>query len=258
MQIATWNINGLRARFDFLLHWLQSRQPDIVGLQELKVADEHFPYEALKARGYYAAAHAQKAWNGVAVLSRGPALILERGLPGEEAMGARLISVEVGGLNFTTLYCPNGKSVDHEDFSCKLRWLDSLSRYLEEQQSPRASAILCGDFNICPTPLDTWNESGFSGEIFHTREERNCFRRLLDWGLLDPYREVFPREKAFSWWDYRGGAFHKNQGLRIDFVLMTLPLKDRLRGVKIDREYRKKKEGLTASDHAPVIVELDV
>jgi exodeoxyribonuclease-3 len=201
-------------------------------------------------------AHAQKSWNGVAILSREPAQVVEKGLPDEEEMGARLISAKVGGLDFTTLYCPNGKSVGHSDFPRKLKWLDSLARYLREQHRPEEAAVLCGDFNICPTPLDTWNETGFSGEIFHTREERIRFQRLLDWGLLDAYRDLFPHERAFSWWDYRAGAFHKNQGLRIDFVLVTRPLGSEVKSAQIDRDYRKKKEGLTASDHAPVLVEL--
>ncbi len=226
-------------------------------LQELKMTDEHFPYEALKAQGYHAVTHAQKSWNGVAILSRDPPSFLEKGLPDEEAMGARLISAKVGGLNFTTLYCPNGKSVSHADFPRKLKWLDSLARYLAGQKSSRDPVVLCGDFNICPTPLDTWNETAFSGEIFHTQEERVRFQRLLDWGLLDAYRELLPHDQAFSWWDYRAGAFHKNQGLRIDFVLVTRPLRNGIRAVKIDREYRKKKKGLTASDHAPVLVELN-
>ena len=256
MKIATWNINGLRARFEFLLHWLQARQPDLVGLQELKMAEEKFPYEALKARGYHALVHGQKAWNGVAILSRDPPRIQERGLPGEEEMGARLISAEVGGLRFTTLYCPNGKSVSHADFPRKLKWLDSLAKHLEERWNPAEPAVLCGDFNICPTSLDSWNEEEFSGQIFHTREERVRFRRLLEWGWLDVYREQFPHEQAFSWWDYRAGAFYKNQGLRIDFLLVTPFLRKGVNAARIDREYRKKKEGLTASDHAPVLVEL--
>lgn len=256
MKVATWNINGLRARFEFLLHWLEARQPDLVGLQELKMAEERFPFEALKARGYHAVVHGQKAWNGVAILSRHPPGIREKGLPGEEAMGARLISAEVEGLKFATIYCPNGKSVDHADFPRKLKWLESLARHLEERWDPSEPAVLCGDFNICPTPLDTWNEEELSGKIFHTPEERIRFQRLLEWGWLDAYRELFPGEQAFSWWDYRAGAFYKNQGLRIDFLLVTPALKARIRSAGIDRDYRKKKEGLTASDHAPVLVEI--
>jgi len=256
VRIATWNINGLRARLDFLRHWLQARQPDIVGLQELKVGDDGFPHAELRAAGYHAVAHAQKAWNGVAILSREPATVLQNGLPGEEELGARLIAATVGELTFTTLYCPNGKDVGHPDFPRKLRWLDSLASYFAERQSPSESLVVCGDLNLCPTSLDTWNETLLCGQIFHTDEERGRFQRLLDWGFTDLYRQLFPQGRAFSWWDYRAGAFHRNQGLRIDFLLATQPIASRVRHVEIDREYRKKQNDLTASDHAPVIADL--
>lgn len=256
MRVATWNINGLRARFDFLVHWLRARSPDVVGLQELKLEDDQFPREELEAEGYHAAVHGQKAWNGVAVLSRKRVEVVHRGLAGQEEAGARLLAVEVDGLTFTTLYCPNGKSVDHEDFPRKLEWLDSLARHLESAHSSGERLILCGDFNICPSPLDTWNEKGKKGSIFHTDEERSRFQALLDWGLVDLYRRENPEGRDFSWWDYRGGSFHRGMGLRIDFLLATEPVAERLREVTIDRDYRKKKDGLTASDHAPVMADL--
>ncbi len=257
MRIATWNINGLRARLDFLLHWLRARQPDLVGLQELKLTDEQFPHELFEAEGYRAVTHGQKAWNGVAILSRQPIEEVRRGLPGQEGFGARLVTGRVRDFSFTTIYCPNGKRVGHEDFPRKLAWLDDLAAHLEGSQRREQPVVLCGDFNICPGPLDSWNEDGLRGEIFHTEEERQRFRRLLEWGLADIFRERFPDTRAFSWWDYRAGAFHKNQGLRIDFLLGTPPILERVRSVEIDRDYRKKKEGLTASDHAPVIADLD-
>jgi exodeoxyribonuclease III len=256
MRIATWNINGLRARLDFLLHWLQARQPDIVGLQELKVEEDGFPYAELETAGYHAVTHAQKAWNGVAILSHEPATVLRKGLTGQEDLGARLIAATVSDLTFTTVYCPNGKEVGHPDFPRKLQWVDSLASYLSEHHGPAEPLVLCGDLNICPTALDTWNETQLRGQIFHTDEERNRFQRLLDWGFADLYRQIFPEGRAFSWWDYRAGAFHQNQGLRIDFLLATQPVALRVRHVEIDREYRKKQNGLAASDHAPVIADL--
>lgn len=256
MRIATWNINGLRARFDFLVHWLRARQPDVVGLQELKLEDGKFPHSQLEAEGYHAVTHGQKAWNGVAVLSREPAEVVQRGLPEQEDFGARLITARVGDLDFTTVYCPNGKNINHEDFPRKLAWLDALAEHLAATADPKAAAVVCGDFNICPQPADTCNEKALKGRIFHTDEERSRFRRLLDLGLVDLYRHQFPEGKDFSWWDYRAGAFHKNQGLRIDFLLATAPVIERLESVEIDRDYRKKKEGLIASDHAPVIADL--
>lgn len=255
MRIATWNINGLRARLDFLLHWLRDREPDVVGLQELKLADDQFPHDALAELGYHVVTHGQKSWNGVAVLSREPAEARQVGLPGQEEMGARLLTVEVGGLSFTTVYCPNGKHADHEDFPRKLEWFDALAEHFASCASGGA-AVLCGDFNVCPGPLDSWNEEVFEGAIFHTPEERSRLARLTEAGFVDLYRELYPTEQKFSWWDYRAGAFHKNQGLRIDFLLGTPQIVARTESVTIDRDYRKKKDGLTASDHAPVLAEL--
>ena len=257
MRVATWNVNGLRARLDFLRHWLRDRRPDIVGLQELKLTDEQFPHAELSAEGYRAVCHGQKSWNGVAILSRAAAEVSQRGLPGQEGLGARLITADVGDLSFTTIYCPNGKHVGHEDFPRKLAWLDALAQHFEERCRPERPAILCGDFNVCPAALDSWNEKEFRGEIFHTDEERARFRRLLQWGFVDVFRDMHPDAQAFSWWDYRGGAFHRKQGLRIDFLLATPAAMRRIRAVEIDREYRKKKEGLTASDHAPVFADLE-
>jgi exodeoxyribonuclease-3 len=161
-------------------------------------------------------------------------------------------------LTFITVYCPNGKSVDHPDFSRKLDWFTSLSAYLQSSLSPSDSIVLCGDFNICPEPIDSWNEAGLKGTIFHTDQERRLFQDLLDWGLSDLFRQKYPEDQRFSWWDYRAGAFHRNQGLRIDFLLSTAAVLERCMRVEIDRDYRKKKEGLTASDHAPVFADLEI
>lgn len=257
MRIATWNINGMRARKEFLLHWLRERRPDVVGLQELKLADDRFPHDQIAAEGYQAVTHAQKAWNGVAILSRKPAKVSQRGLPGQEDFGARLITAEVDGLSFSTAYFPNGKDTAHEDFPRKLAWLDSLAEHFEERHAADQPTILCGDFNLCPQPIDSWNEEALNGSIFHTDAERERFARLLGWGFADVFRELHPEQQSFSWYDYRGGAFHKNQGLRIDFLLATASAMSRVTNVEIDRDYRKKKEGSTASDHAPVFADLD-
>jgi len=257
MRIATWNINGLRARLEFLLLWLAEREPDVVGLQELKLPDDRFPHAELEAAGYRALTHGQKSWNGVAILHRGDAEVTQRGLPGQEDFGARLISAEVNGLHFTTVYCPNGKNLDHDDFPRKLAWFDALAAHVSETAASGRPAILCGDFNICPAAIDSWNEEKLQGGIFHTDAERARMRQLLDAGYVDVFRELHPDAQEFSWWDYRGGAFHRKQGLRIDFLLATSAAAERTRSVEIDREYRKKKDGLTASDHAPVFADLD-
>ncbi len=255
MRIATWNVNGLRARFDFLVHWLAARQPDVVGLQELKLETAKFPHEELGELGYRAAVHGQKSWNGVAVLARDEPELVRRGLPGEEEQGARLVEARVGGLAFVSVYCPNGKSVGHEDYGRKLEWMGSLAAWLGERAA--GPAIVGGDFNVCPAPIDSWDEAGHRGRIFHTDAERERFRAILECGYVDLYRDLHPDRQEFSWWDYRAGAFHRGWGLRIDFLLGSPEVRQRVRSAEIDREYRKKKEGLTASDHAPVIMELD-
>jgi exodeoxyribonuclease-3 len=256
MRIATWNINGLRARLSFVLLWLRERQPDIVGLQELKLSDEQFPHAEIEAAGYRAVTHGQKSWNGVAILSRKPAEITQLGLPGQEAFGARLISAEVDGLSFTSVYCPNGKNLEHPDYPRKLAWFDALNAHLDARPDPEAPCVLCGDFNVCPEPIDSWDETRLAGDLFHTDAERARFQALLTRGFVDVFRAQHPDLQAFSWWDYRGGAFHRKQGLRIDFLLASPSVADRVTQVEIDREYRKKQEGLTASDHAPVIADL--
>jgi len=256
MRVATWNVNGLRARLEFVRLWLRERKPDLVGLQELKLSDEQFPHEAFEAEGYRAAVHGQKSWNGVAVLSREPVELVQRGLPGQEEMGARLLSVRAGELEFTTLYCPNGKNLDHEDFPRKLAWLDALADFLATRVGTDARAVVCGDFNVCPEPIDSWNEELLRGSIFHTDEERARFARLRDLGFVDLFRRQHPQEQAFSWWDYRGGAFHRRQGLRIDFLLATEAAAARATAAAIDRDWRKKKDDLTPSDHAPVVANL--
>jgi exodeoxyribonuclease-3 len=257
MRIATWNVNGLRARLPFFLAWLRDRRPDVVGLQELKLSDDLFPHDELAAEGYHAVVHGQKSWNGVAILAREPLAAVQVGLPGQEEFGARLISAETGGLTFTTIYAPNGKSVGHDDYPRKLAWFDALLAHLRERQDPGRPAVLCGDFNICPTPLDSWNEEMLAGTIFHTADERTRLEALTSWGLGDLFRRLHPDAREFSWWDYRGGAFHRKQGLRIDFLLGTEPVTARTRTAEIDRGWRKKRDDLTPSDHAPVVAVLD-
>jgi exodeoxyribonuclease-3 len=253
MRLATWNINGIRARLDYLLLWLRESRPEVVGLQELKAPDDVFPYDELAAEGYHAAVHGQPRWNGVAILSREPAEVTQRGLPGQESAGARLLSARVSGIDFTTVYVPNGKDVDHDDFPAKLAWIDDLLSHVQAHTSGDRPAVLCGDFNLVPAPLDSWNEEKLGGGIFHTEAERGRFQQLLAQGWTDLFRHHEPTLPGFSWWDYRRGAFHKKQGLRIDLLLATNALASRLQDVHVPRKWRKKQEGLTPSDHAPVI-----
>lgn len=256
MRIATFNVNGLRARLDFFLKWLSVRQPDVVGLQELKLTDELFPTLELAALGYRAQVFGQKSWNGVAIVSREPATLVSAGLPGQEEFGARLITVDVADLRFSTVYVPNGKSVAHADFPRKLAWLDALAAHLGTLYPPGRPGLVAGDFNVVPEAIDSHDEARFAGHIFHTAEERACFTRILASGFVDLYRAKYPERQEFSWWDYRGGAFHKKQGLRIDLILGSPSLLERVTEVSIDRDFRKKQGELVPSDHAPVIVEL--
>jgi exodeoxyribonuclease-3 len=255
MRIATWNVNGLRARQGLLAHWLAARQPDVVALQELKLTDEQFPHGEIEALGYRAVVHGEKSWNGVAILARKPLEVEQVGLPGSDH-GARLVTARVEGVSVTSVYCPNGKAVSHPDFPRKLAFFDALAAHWTAHHPADEPALLCGDFNLCPAALDSWNEAAFVGTIFHTEEERTRFRALIAAGLVDLFRERHPDLQAFTWWDYRAGAFHKREGLRIDLVLGTPPVLARVTNVEIDRDYRKKQGGFTTSDHAPVIVEL--
>jgi exodeoxyribonuclease-3 len=255
VRVATWNVNGLRAREELLLHWLRARRPDVVGLQELKQESDGFPHETFAELGYRAAVLGQKSWNGVAILAREEPVVVRRGLAGQEALGARLLTADVAGLRFTTVYVPNGKTVHHEDYGAKLAWLDALAAAVAEDA--HGAAVLCGDFNVCPAALDSWNEEAFRGQIFHTDAERERMQRLFGAGWRDLFRERHGATRAFSWWDYRGGAFHRGHGLRIDLVLGSESVLARTRAVEIDREYRKKQDGHTASDHAPVWADLD-
>ena len=201
--------------------------------------------------------HGQKAWNGVAILSRKPAEVLQRGLPGQEDQWARFVTAQLEDLRFTSVYCPNGKSAEHEDFPRKLAWFETLADHLAALLRDDRPAVIGGDFNICPAAIDSWNEERNREHILHTDAERARFQRLLDVGLADVFRAVHPDRQEFSWWDYRGGAFHRGWGLRIDFLLANPKALERVRSVEIDRDYRKKKDGLTASDHAPVLADLD-
>lgn len=261
MRIATWNINGMRARLDYIGHWLRAVEPDVVGLQELKMEDEKFPHDAFSELGYRAVTYGQKSWNGVAVLTKAelPEDAVEvraRGLPGEDGFGSRLLSVRVADITFVTVYCPNGKTIEHDDFRGKLAWFDSLATWLAESHDPTDPLVLTGDFNIVPAPIDSWNEEKLGGGMFHTEGERQRMQRLLDWGLVDLWRALRPDDPGHSWWDYRAGAFHKRMGLRIDLVLGTRAIAERARDAHVLRDWRKKVDGLTASDHAPVWVDL--
>lgn len=256
VRIATWNINGMRARLDYIGRWLREVEPDVVGLQELKMEDAKFPHEVFAELGYRAVIYGQKAWNGVAVLTKEEAEVRTKGLPAQDEFGSRLLSVRVAGMTFVTVYCPNGKTLEHDDFRGKLAWFDSLTTWLADNHDPSEPIVLTGDFNIVPAPIDSWNEKKLGGGLFHTDDERERMQRLLDWGFVDLWRSLRPDDPGHSWWDYRAGSFHKRWGLRIDLVLGTQRIAERAKEAHLSRDWRKKVEGLTPSDHAPVWVDL--
>lgn len=257
MKIATWNVNGINARIDLIAHWLESRKPDVVALQELKCEEQSLPLAPITALGYNVWALGQKSWNGVAILARENAEVLQRGLEGQEEDGARLITVKIQDFTYTSVYCPNGKDIDHLDFAMKLRWFDSLTEYWRELTHQHENSLIGGDFNITPSQRDTWRGAEGNGKLFHTVEERVKLAQFVGTNLHDLFRELNPGSDDFSWWDYRGGSFEKDQGLRIDMIYGTASMRARTRKVEIDREYRNKINELTPSDHVPVIVELE-
>ena len=265
MTVATWNINGLQARLGFILHWLAARSPDLVLIQEIKLTEDRFPHNELLQSGYRALVNGQKSWNGVAILARDEKVrsleITHRDLPGLEDQGARLIGAradldEIGKLDCVSVYVPNGRAIDHSEFGNILTFLDGLIDFVEQNVRPDQPLVIGGDFNLCPAVVDTWDEETCHDTVFHTAKERDRFRSLISLGTVDLFRALNPDLQQFSWWDYRGGNFHKNIGLRIDLLLATPPLANRTTAVTIDRDYRKKKSGMIASDHAPVIAEI--
>ncbi len=257
VRIATWNVNSVKQRLPRLLPWLDERQPDVVCLQETKLADEAFAEllgEELVARGYEVAAHGEPSWNGVAILSR---VGLEKVVPGlDGAPGfphpeARAIAATCGGPRVFSVYVPNGREPDSDHYEYKLAWLAAL----RESVAPRVdSAVVCGDINIAPADADVFDPQAYFGQTHVTEPERAALAELRALGLHDVVRDRWPGERVFTYWDYRAGMFHRDLGMRIDLVLAGAPVAERVRAAWVDRLARK---GKGPSDHAPVIVDLD-
>jgi len=257
MQIATWNVNSLSVRLPQVLDWLAQNPVDAIGLQELKLVDEKFPLDALKAAGYHAASFGQKTYNGVAILSRLPLRDVVRNIPGHDDVQARVIAATLdtadGPLRLVNCYFVNGQAPGSDKFAYKLLWLEALRRWLETELQAHPRLVLVGDFNVAPEDRDSFDPVGLKDTIHHTVEERAHFQALLQLGLTDAYRLFDQPEKSFSWWDYRMLGFQKNRGLRIDHILVSAALKDRVQACHIDRAPRKNPQ---PSDHAPVVVQL--
>ena len=257
MRVATWNVNSVKQRLPRLLAWLDERRPDVVCLQETKLADGAFDEllsHDLAARGYDVARHGEVQWNGVAILSRAGLADVTAGIPGAPGFPhaeARAISATCGGIRIHSVYVPNGRSPGSDHYRYKLEWLAALGELVGG--GPPA-AIVCGDMNIAPADIDVFDPQAYVGETHVTPPERAALADLQSRGLRDVVRERWPTERIFTYWDYRAGMFHKDLGMRIDLVLASAPVADRVRAAWVDRQARK---GTGPSDHAPVIVDLD-
>jgi exodeoxyribonuclease-3 len=261
MRLATWNVNSLKARRDRVTEWIAEHGPDVLLLQETKCADENFPAEAFSQLGYESACHGDGRWNGVAIVSRVGLANVRAGFADQVPAASpecRLISAECGGVRVYSVYVPNGRAVDSEYYAAKLEWLADLRAELDATCDPAAAVALGGDFNIAPEDRDVWDISQFEGLTHVTAREREALREVMAFGLVDVVRRLHPEEAGpFSWWDYRGGAFHKGEGMRIDLVLASAPLAARVTGAFVDREARKGQGSeRQPSDHAPVVIDL--
>ena len=260
MRIATWNVNSLKARLPHVEQWLEYARPDVLCLQETKLADDAFPVMPFQALGYEVAFHGEGRWNGVAIASRVGLDDVVAGFseaPEAEVVEARLMSATCGGVRVASLYVPNGRAVGHAHYRYKLDWLAGVAHWLETTCHPSEFLALCGDFNIAPTDRDVYDPEKFVGATHVSEPERAALRRLLDWGLVDGFRLLYDDDRLFTWWDYRAGDFHSGRGMRIDLMLVTEPLAKGVTWGLVDRNARKGKQGVP-SDHAPLLLDVEL
>jgi exodeoxyribonuclease-3 len=268
MRVATWNVNSLSARLPKVWWWLERAQPDVLLMQETKLSDGDAPRAEFAAQGYELAHHGEGRWNGVAIASRVGAteVITNFGAPlgaaatpevsdDEPLREARMISAVCAGVRVVSVYAPNGRSVESVFYQAKLAWYRQLERWLRETRQPGEPLVVGGDFNVAPEDADVWDPALCHGGTHVSPAERQAFAGLCGWGLVDSYRSLHAEPDRYSWWDYRAGNFHKNFGMRIDHLLVTRSVAERIVWSEIDREARKGKP--IPSDHAPVIIDLD-
>lgn len=248
-SIATWNVNSLRVRLPHVQAWLGTNKPDVLALQEIKLTDADFPYEAIKAAGYEALVSGQRTYNGVALLTREPARDILTDIPNLEDHQRRVLAATIRDVRVINLYVPNGESVNSEKYQYKLNWLKCLHAWLKDEMKQHAKLVVLGDFNIAPHSIDVYNPKAWEGQVLFSAPEREAFQGLLRLGLLDVFRVVHPDLQAFSWWDYRMNAYKRKMGLRIDHILATETLVKNCERCIIDENPRALER---PSDHAPV------
>jgi len=256
MKIATFNVNGINARLPRLLEYLAEAKPDVVCLQELKTADESFPEAAISDAGYGAVWHGQKGFNGVAILARGETPVeTQRGLPGDpDDSHSRYIEAIVGGIRIASIYLPNGNPQPGPKFDYKLKWFERLIEHARALLALEVPVVLAGDYNVCPEDRDAWSMSAMANDALVQPDSRAAFRRLVFQGWTDALRQIHPHDDhLYSFWDYQAGCWPRNAGLRIDHLLLSPQLADRLVDAQVDRQPRAREK---SSDHTPVWVEI--
>ncbi|WP_457678477.1 exodeoxyribonuclease III [Thermovibrio sp.] len=252
-KVTTWNVNSVRVRGEFLKEWLLNRKVDYLGLQEVKVQPELYPYLLFKSVGYNCQVHSQKAYNGVAVCSKEEPFKVIKGWPDGEDDEKRLITVKFKGFTLVNVYVPRGGEKGTERHAYKIYFLTKLKLFLEENFSPKEPLLLVGDFNVALTELDVYEPLVWRGRPGFMEDEREALRELLSFGLYDLLRHFHPKERIYTWWDIESGAFSRNRGLRIDYIFATEPMVKRCLNCEVDLEARKKKGKILPSDHAPVV-----
>ena len=254
MKITSWNVNSLKVRLDQVLDWMQTNQPDVLGLQETKLTDENFPAEAFREIGYHAEFSGQPTYNGVALLSRQHGENIIREIVDFEDPHKRVIAATFGGIRVINLYVVNGKAVGDEKYEWKLKWLEAVTRWIEQERGRHEKLAVIGDFNIAPDDRDVHDPEAWKDQILCSQPERSALQKILDLGLHDSYRLFEQPERVYSWYDYRQMAFRRKRGLRIDLCLISDALKNACQASDIDLEPRRNER---PSDHAPVTVEVD-
>lgn len=254
MNIVTWNINSIRARIPLLLSWLQEKNPDVVLLQETKATDDQFPREEIETLNYNIATYGQKTYNGVAILSKFPIEDITCGIPGFEDDQARYLEAVIKGARVASVYVPNGMAVGSDKYQYKLEFLNHLKAHVRTLLTYDEAFLLGGDFNVAPRDEDVYDPQGWHEQILCSTRERESLRALIYMGLTDALRALHPQEKdLYTWWDYRGGSWQKNEGMRIDHFLLSPQAVDHLKDAFVDKEVRGLEK---ASDHAPVVCQL--